>query len=348
MGIRTALKLLEGGKALSPATSGSQSGIISPSQVGSPTKLVWSDIFGADAVFVTREEAMTLPPVAKGRAILTGQIAPAPLRAYDKNGLAAEQPKWLWHTDGAVSPHLRMLWTVDDLIFAGFSLWGTTRDAAGAITDATRIPIEWWTFDAEGRIVVQGELVDELEVILIPGPSEGLLQFATRSIRAAIALEHSYIKRAQNPIPLVELHETTEGSLEEDEIEDMIQAYADARQDENGTVTFTPATIELKVHGEQSPQLAIEGRNFAKIDVANFMNLPGAALDGSLSTASLTYSTGEDKRNEIADYSIAYWADPIAARFSQDDVVGEGIRVRHDFSELRSVNPSPTGAITKD
>ncbi len=348
MGIRTALKLLEGGKALTTGRAAGRAGILSPWQIGSPTKLVWSDITGGQVIFVTRAEAMTLPPIVKGRAIITGQIAPAPLRCYDENGLTAEQPKWLYHTEGAVSPYLRMLWTVDDLIFAGYSLWGCTRDAADQIVTAERIPVEWWQFDADGRIVVNGEPVDEREVILIPAPSEGLLEFATRSIRAAIALEEAYIKRARNPVPLVELHETSDGALEDDEITDAVQGYADARKDDNGTVVFTPYNIELKVHGEQSPQLAIEGRNFVKVDVANFLNLPAAALDGSLSTASLTYSTQEGTRNELADYSISYWAAPIEARFSQDDVVPPGKRVRLDFTELRTVNPSPTGPTTKD
>ncbi|WP_437384135.1 phage portal protein [Plantibacter flavus] len=315
---------------------------------GQLSSIFAAEIIGSTGAFMTREQAMTLPPVVKGRAIIAGQIAPAPLRVLTEEGVTDTQPRWLYRTDGNLTPHHRMLWTVDDLIFNGWSLWGTPRDAAGQIETAERIPTEWWHFDAEGQIVVNDEVVSAEEVVLIPGPSEGFLEYATRSMRGAMALEEAYVKRANNPVPLVELHETTDNAYTDDEIDGLIEDYWEARNDPKGTVTFTPFNLELKTHGDQAPQLAIEGRNFAKVDTANFLNLPAAALDGSLSTASLTYSTQEGTRNELLDYSLSYWADPIAARFSQDDCVAEGSRVRFDFSELRSNQPSPTGPVTKD
>jgi hypothetical protein len=315
---------------------------------GQLSSIFAAEIIGSTGSFITREQAMSLPPVAKGRAILTGQIAPAPLRALDEAGVIETQPRWLYRTDGAVTPHHRMLWTIDDLIFNGWSCWATPRDAEGNIESAERIPTEWWAFDAEGQVLVQDEPVTDREVILIPGPSEGFLEFATRNLRGALALEEAYVKRASNPLPLVEIREVSESNMTEDEVDELIQDYLDARNDPKGIVSWTPHGIELVSHGDQAPQLAIDGRNFAKVDVANFLNLPAAALDGSLSTASLTYSTQEDKRNELADISLAYWADPIAARFSQDDCVPEGQRVRFDFTELRSTTPAPTGPVTKD
>lgn len=354
MGIRTALRLIEGGKALA-ADRGGATSIVSPWQVGGPTKFVWSDVFGTEAKFVTRAEAMTLPPVVKGRAIVTGQLAPVPLVALDAAGALSDQPAWLQRTDGILSPWHRMLWTIDDLIFLGWSLWGVTRendDPAGAILTADRIPAEWWHFDADGVIVVDAgdgpEPAQDHEVILIPGPSEGLLEFGSRSIRGAVLLEDAWVKRSRNPIPLVELHETVDGGLLDGEAEQLIRDYVAARDDVNGMVSYTPFNIEMRAHGETAPQLAIEGRNFVKVDVANFLNLPAAALDGSLSTASLTYSTQEGARNEVADYALAYWSDPVAARFSQDDVTPAGTRIRFDFAQIRTTTPAPTGPTTKD
>ena len=312
-------------------------------------KVLAEAAFGQQSMLLSREQAMSIPGVYKGRGTLVSQIAPAPLIDLDEHGPAATQPPWMYRTAGAITPYHRMLWTLDDCIFSGWSLWATPRDEEGApILDAERVPIEWWHFDGDGTVIINDEPASAKDTTLIPGPSEGFLEYAQRNVTGALALEDAYVKRARVPIPLVELHETTDGSLEDDEVDALIDDFVAARQDENGAVTFTPAGIELKVHGEQAANLAIEGRNFARIDVANFLMLPASALDGSLSTASLTYSTQEGSRNEIADYSVAYWSDPIAARLSQDDVVPEGHRTRFDFSQLRTTTPSPTGPATKD
>jgi len=355
VGIRTALKLVESGEALARQQS-TGTGVVSPFQTAGPTKLVWSDILGTESQFFTRAEAMTLPAVVKGRAVIAGQIAPLPLVALDAAAVLAEQPSWLQRTDGVLSPWHRMLWTVDDLIFAGWSLWGVEREdnaEDGAILTAARIPLEWWALDDDGGIIINdgsGPVDAQAhEVILIPGPSEGLLEFATRSLRGAVLLEDAWVKRSRNPIPLVELHENVAGYLDDvDDVEGLISDFVAAREDVNGMVSFTPHNITLIAHGETAPQLAIEGRNFVKVDVANFLNLPAAALDGSLSTASLTYSTQEGARNEIADYSIAYWAGAIEARFSQDDVTPPGTRIRFDLAQIRTTTPENTGPITKD
>lgn len=372
MGIRTALKLLDGAATVTPIAGGvkTQQGIRSPFINSTASKLVWSDILGTHAQIITRAEAMTLPAVVKGRAIIVGTGAPAPLVALGEEWRIektldtltgqlvdaytqklAEQPEWLYRSSGQLSPLHRMIWTLDDLIFAGMALWSVEREggkADGRILEVTRIPIEWWTLDDTGRILVNEQPVQAHEVCLFTAASEGLLEFATRSIRGALLLEDAWVKRSRNPIPLVELHETIDNGLREGEAEALVQDFIDARDDVNGMVSFTPFNVELKTHGESAPQLAIEGRNFVKVDIANFLNLPAAALDGSLSTASLTYSTREGSRNEILDAVEGYWLDPIGWRLSQDDMTAPGTRIRSDFGNLRTVTPSPTGPSTKD
>lgn len=354
MGIRTALRLVQDATTLQRSRD-SATGIISPWQTGAPTKIVWSDVFGTKAELVTRAEAMTIPPVVKGRGIIVSQIAPAPLRAWDDAELVTEQPEWLFHTEGALGPWHRMAWTIDDLIFSGYSLWGVDRDSNDQIVDAHRIPIEWWKIDPQsGEILVQdgtdapAQPVDDRSVILFPGPQDGLLATATRSLRGAASIEESWVKRVRVPIPVVELRHSQDTQLEEGEAEDLVQAYVDARDDENGAVVFTPYGVELQPHGSEAVNVATEARNYSKVDVANFLMLPASVLDGSVSTASLTYSTKEGARNEVLDYPLRYWSDPIAARLSQDDVSAEGVSVRFDFSRITTPTTSPSGPNTED
>jgi hypothetical protein len=306
-------------------------------------------VFGTGEAPLSRADAMTIPPVVKARSVLVSQIAPAPLVVLEGAERKDDLGNWLQQTDGAISPWHRMAWTIDDLLFVGWSVWAVERDADGTITRGERVPVELWEFQADGTLLIDGAGVDEESVIIFAGPSEGFLEYAQRSLRGARIIEEQWVKRSKNPVPIVELHMLDESrAMDDQEVIDLVADYMDARNDVNGTVATTPSWVELKVHGEQAPQLAIEARNYVKVDVANFTGLPASALDGSVSQASLTYSTQEGSRNEIADYTLSYWSDPIAFRLSQDDVTPSGTRVRFDFGNLRTTTPVATGPIAKD
>jgi len=319
-------------------------------------------IFGGRSRVFTRGDAVKLPPVMKGRSIIISKLAGAPLVALEGDKPLADdaQPEWLYRTEGQVSPWHRMAWTLDDLIFSGWSLWLLDRDEPtdeqplGAIRHAVRCPIELWSFDEDGVLQVQLTVdedphpIDESMVCLIPGPAEGLLEYAERTLSGAADLEESWRKRANNPIPLVEIHATDPtDELTDDEQADTILAYQESMAGDHAII-YTPARATLIAHGSDAPNPAIEARNFSKVDVANFLGLPAASLDGSLSTASLTYSTQEGARDELADAVIGYWGQPIQQRLSQDDMVPKGQRVRYDFADLFTTTPAPTGQTTKD
>lgn len=298
-----------------------------------------------------RGAAMAVPGVAKGRALLVSTIAKFPLVALDQNGpLPAErQPSFLYRTNTAQSPYSRMVCTVDDLIFHGVSLWLTTRGAANQILDAEWCPRDLWSVK-EGRFYLQGrdQPLDESEMLLFDVPLfDGLLAIGAGNLRGAKDVEKSWQGRARNPIPVMVLRATEDG-LTQDEVDAYVKSWSDARKSENGAVGFLPKGIEMDVHGEVSPDLMLQGRNAVKTDIANYLNIPTSLLDGSLSEASLTYTTQEGNRNIFYDLSLPFWVDPIAQRLSQDDVVPRGQRVRFDFYEQYALTPSPTGPTELD
>jgi hypothetical protein len=312
----------------------------SPWTVGALNPLVWNDIFGTETMWVSRGEAMTVPGVVKGRSVLVSLIADKPLIAYRDEERLDPQPRWLFWTAGQVSPWMRMTMTIDDLVFFGWSLWGRKNGSRGEILDAWRIPAEFWQFDANGRVLVRddetGEYqpVDDTEVILFQGPSAGLLATATRTLRGAAELEQAWIKRAKNPIPAIDLHETVESGMTETEAQEVVDGWAAARSDPNGAIAYTPYNVEARALGQLSPDMFIEARNFIRLDIAAFFALPAAMLDASLSTASLTYSTQEGKFAEVFGSTLPYWMRPIEARLSQDDVVPNGQSIKFDISSV--------------
>lgn len=309
------------------------------------SQVVYSEFFAGEIAEVTREGALQIPPMKRGRDILVGTIAGMRLQEWQDD--AETTPDWLRNTSSTgISPWHRMVMTIDDLLFYDWSAWTVARDSSGAITDALRIPYERWAVDDyTGVVTVDGNVVSAEEIIVFPGNgSGGILATGATTIKGYRALERSWIGRAQNPVPLVELHQTDDTPLtdgdeddEENEIQRLVDEWAAARLSPTGAVGYTPSNVEVRVHGNVSTDLFVEGRNAAVLDVARLLNIPASLLDGSMSTATLTYSTTEGKANEFAAYSIPTWTNPIEARLSLDDVSPKGRVIRFDRSALVQV-----------
>lgn len=317
--------------------------------------IVYADIFGLDTLPVTRAEAIQLPTVARARDILATTIGRTPMRAYRGDVEVDPQPTFLYRTDGGLqTPFHRMVWTVDDLIFGGWSLWALERGVEGDVIDAARVPPGEWTFGDDGQVLYLGQSVDDLSVILIPGPHEGVLTRGSRTIRAARNLEEVVASRARNPTPVTEIHVTSDDELfyTEDGLTDEGKAlrdeYARARQSVDGSVTVTPSNVDLRFHGDVSVDLLIQGRNAAAIDLARHVGTPGAVVDASNVNSTLTYETVAGRNAELLDYGFEPYMSAVESRLSMDDVVPRGQRVAFDTTELRTVNPDPAAGPTEE
>lgn len=351
MGLRSALRLVQAAEELRSVPAGVPRApqIASPWSTGQVTQIVWADIIGdPDRWPLTRAVAIQVPAVARARNLLCGAIARLPLRAVRVDTPVDPQPLWVTRTDGTMSPYHRMLWTIDDCFFGGWSLWACERDSRKQIQRVERVPAELWSFTGDGGVQVDGrDDVDPDTVILIPGPNEGILTAARETILGARRQEVLWQHRVGAPVPVVELHMTEAIELEDDEIDALIDRWVAARLDPDGAVAYTPHNIELKVHGDLQMDLLIEARNAVALDIANHANLPAQLLNASLSTASLTYSTAESALGELS-LSAAHWANPIAARLGMDDVVPRGQRMAFDITYLTTVPPGPLGPATED
>jgi hypothetical protein len=353
MGLRSALRLVQAAQELATPLR-APTAIRSPWSTGTLHQIVWADLFGADEANLplSRAAAIQVPAVARARHLLVGTIARLPLRAVRLDTAVDPQPYWLTRTDGVMSPWHRMAWTVDDCFFGGWSLWACERDARKNIQRVERVPAELWTWgtaeDSDGAaVLVDGQGVDPNTVLLIPGPHEGILTSARKTILGARLQELMWQRRVAAPIPAMEIHQTSEDPLTDEEIDDLVAAWVTARTDPDGAVAYTPHNIELKAHGTATTDLLIEARNAVAVDIASHTGLPAQALNASLSTASLTYSTAETAQGEV-NSAAALYANPIAARLSMDDVVPRGQRCAFDLESLTTQPPAPFGPTTED
>jgi len=234
-----------------------------------------------------------------------------------------------------------MAQTYDDWIFHGDSLWAVERGADKQITDAVRVPRDKWSVNDQNVIMVGESPADSDQVIYLPGPFEGLLNVAAKSIRAAVDLEASWAGRARTPAPAIVLKEKEDNGMDPVEVLAHVKAVAQARRDPDGAVMFIPYALDVSFEGDTAADLMIEARNAVKLDVANFLNLPSSLLDAALPKASLNYQTQEGKEKDLID-RLPYWTEPMEARLSMDDVCARGRRIRFEFSP----NPDQPGGQT--
>lgn len=305
-----------------------------------------------------RTRALSIPAVSKARNLLVAAIAKYPLKALrakadgTDDDVTTDYP-WLYRTNNDVSPYERMAWTVDDLIFYGVSLWlvdrGPEKDGRRPILNAEWCPTAHWTIgevDGIAAVLVDGIPIAEDNYILINAPFEGLLHVGARTLRGALDVEESWTGRAKNPIPMIDLHRTSD-ELDDQEVQEMVNAWAAARTAPNGAIGSTPASVAVQVYGELKPELFVEGRNAVRTDVGSFLNVRAAMLDGTIGIDSLTYTTKEGEANAFYEFDLPFWTDPIVHRLSLDDVVPRGTRIRFEKYSTENM-PVATGPRVED
>jgi hypothetical protein len=308
---------------------------------GPPLNPILPDVYRyglVGAVPFGRTEAMSVPPIARARNLLAPTIARIPLRAYRGDEPIDPQPGWIGRTDTIQPAFQRMVWTVDDLIFFGESLWLCERGADGFPALADRVPYEDWQVDDDSRILVDGAPVDESAAIYIAGFHEGILNFAGRAIREAADLERSARDTARAPFKL-ELHQVSGDPLTGDEISELIGQARTAIADNQG-VLYTNQAIQAIVHSYTAENLLTEGRNYAAVDMARIVGVPAATIDAVLSGSGITYQTGPMLNEALIDYGAAGYLSAISSRLCQNDVTPNGQTVAFDVEAF--IGPVPT------
>jgi hypothetical protein len=161
----------------------------------------------------SREEAMSIPTIARARGIICSSIAATPIILRDRStGVRIDPPRVINTPDPRVPGSAIYVWTAEDILFTGFAFWRILELYADTfrVRRVERIaPTRIGTFlNDNGTEVlyytIDGNRIPETglgSVVVFYGNDEGLLNRAGTTIRAGAELERAATMYAREPMP---------------------------------------------------------------------------------------------------------------------------------------------------
>ena len=313
-------------------------------------KIVAEDIFGPDGIRSNnRRSALAIPAVKRGRGLIVTSVSRMPLRAMRRDEILPEQPTWLYSTR-RTSPRSRIVWTLDDHMFYGWSCWRRWNSAStGFPIDVDRVNFGDWHITPDNKVMVCGVEMRDDEVILIPSYQEGILVDSKDALSDIKRLYEIVRDRLNNPVAMTELHQVSGKPLAKTERDEMLDHWRTARKLPGGTVGYTSPEIDLRTHGaDGDATLLIEARNAAAVDVARIIGVSAGMVDATTPKASLNYETTTGRNAEFIDLDLEAYMGPIEDRLSLDDIVPAGTRIAFDRGAATAPAMPATGPTLED
>ncbi len=312
---------------------------------------------------VTRQEAMSIPAVVRGRNLICS-ISTLPLEVVRAADNVVQDNPLLRQFDLDVPNVVHLSQTVDDLIFEGISWWLITssdfdrfpmsvrRLAPGSVTiqmpnTPIPAPLPSGVDPRSGIIYVAGQQVDPSLLIRFDSPTDGILQVGARAIRRAVLLDRAAKMYADNP-PATETFFPTDDVDPlngDEEIQAMINGYQAARK--QGSVAYIPAALRREVNSAISPadlQL-VELQRQASLEIANLFGVD--PYDLGVNVQSRNYANVVDQRRNRINDVLAPFMRAITDRLSMGDVTRRGYFVRFDLDDYLRSNPTERAAVQK-
>lgn len=302
----------------------------------------------AGTQFVTREQAMTVPAIARARNILAGSLGTLPLESYNKlTGAHITNRTLIQQPDPALPRVNTITWLVDDLIFYGVGYLQIldVSPEDGRPFRARRIapPRVQQQTDPAGTLVV-GYTVDGIKVpasglnslIVFHAIDEGVLARGGTTIKTAIELEQAAYRMASEPVPQMVL--LNDGmNLPADEKDALQDTFRKARRERS--TAYVEGPIKLEVVGMDSAQMQlVEARTHLASECARLMGIPSWYLNAE--SSSMTYSNVASERRSLLDFGLRNYLTVIEDRLSMDDVTPRNQVVRFDLDDFLRGNPA--------
>jgi HK97 family phage portal protein len=292
----------------------------------------------------TREEAMSVPTVARGRNIICSSIASIGLEVIDRTtGMEIEDgtPRVIRTPDPRVPGSATYVWTCEDLLFYGYAYWqitelfsDTQRVRSVQRVSPTRVTIQTNSIATEIEYyMVDGSPVPNsglYSLVVFSGNDEGLLNRAGKTVRTGAELERAAAMYAREPVPSMVL-KSNGTALPADRIAKLLDSWSSARR--NRATAFLNADVSMETVGFDPEKLQLnQARSYVATELARALGIPAYYVDAETGS-SMTYSNATTQRQTLLDFSLIPLMTSISERLSMPDFVPQSQRVEYDLSD---------------
>ena len=292
----------------------------------------------------TRDEAMSVPTVARGRNIICSSIASIGLEVIDRStGMEVEggTPRVIRTPDPRIPGSATYVWTCEDLLFYGYAYWQVTELFADTyrVRSVQRISPSRVTIQTNGLATeIEYYMVDGYRVpdsgvgslVVFNGNDEGLLNRAGKTIRTGAELERAAAMYAREPIPSMVL-KSNGAALPADRIRSLLDAWGASRR--NRGTAFLNADVSLETLGFDPEKLQLnQARSYVATELARALGIPAYYVDAETGS-SMTYSNATNQRQTLLDMSLIPMMTSIQERLSMPDFVPQSQEVKYDLSD---------------
>jgi len=290
----------------------------------------------------TREQAMSVPTIARARSIICSSIASIPMKVRDKStGMQVDAPRVISDPDPRVTSAASWVWCAEDLLFSGYSYFQITalfqdtfrvrsmqRVAPQRVTIVTnRLSTEIDSYRVDGNDVPTSGVGS---LVVFYGNDEGLLNRAGRTISAGAELERAAAMYAREPVPTMVL-KSNGTALPADRIAKLLESWGSARR--NRATAFLNADVSLEALGFDPQKLQLnEARSYVATELARAVGIPAFFVDADTGS-SMTYSNQTTTRQTLLDFSLRPMMTSIEQRLSQSDFLPASQECKFDLDD---------------
>lgn len=291
---------------------------------------------------ILRQDAASVPAIARCRNLIAGTIASIPLETYSMTtGEELPNLPWVDQLDKRQPMEVTIAWLVDSLFYYGVAYLRVeevykddNRPARFSWMQNDRVTVKYAANNSE----VDYYMVNNIRVpdsgvgslVTFQGFDQGLLLRQATTIRAAIDLEKAAAIAAQTPMGSGYI-KNTGADLPDQQVQGILNSWKTARQSKataylTSTLEFNPISFSPK------DMMYNEAKAYLALDLARACNVPASMIDAEM-LRSNTYQNVLDQRKEFAAYTLMPFINAIQSRLSMDDLLPRGTCVKFAVDE---------------
>ena len=292
----------------------------------------------------SRDEAMSIPTVARARNIICSTIASTMIDVWQKSTQTRiDPPRVINQPDPRVPGANVWSWIAEDLLFYGFGYLrvidryaedGRVRAAERIAPSRVTIETNYHSSEITGYLI-DGYKVPNEDIKVFMGMDEGLLNRAGQTLKAGAWLEKVALTYAREPAPLTVL-KSSGTAMPGDRIRAVLDAWSRARKERS--TAFLNADVVIEKLGFNPSEIQLnEARQYIALELSRAIGIPAWFL--SSDPQSNTYSNAVNQRRDLIDYSLRPMMTVIEQRLSQNDFLPSGQYARYDLDDFLRGNP---------